>query len=153
MLNFLYPKGGSAGGAGKRSTQATIVVQQPSLSLDAPAATILLHPDADARRREENMRQLLDVANTLTLQEIHDFEMRWANDRNRDRPQLRNPRFLDIRQENDTGRSRESHKDLNVQRGCNVTNGWCLAKYSLSTLKFLIWLYLLTRIKFCLGEN
>ncbi|XP_072751367.1 uncharacterized protein [Anoplolepis gracilipes] len=71
--------GGSAGGAGKRSTQATIVVQQPSLSLDAPAATILLHPDTDVRRREENMRQLLDVANTLTLQEIHDFEMRYGS--------------------------------------------------------------------------
>jgi len=76
-VNFSYPKGGSAGGSVKRSTQATIVVQQPSLSLDAPAATILLHPDADVRRREENMRQLLDVANTLTLQEIHDFEMRY----------------------------------------------------------------------------
>lgn len=76
-VNFSYPKGGSAGGGSKRSTQATIVVQQPSLSLDgAPAATILLHPDNDVRRREENMRQLLDVANTLTLQEIHDFEMR-----------------------------------------------------------------------------
>ncbi|KAL0100159.1 hypothetical protein PUN28_019533 [Cardiocondyla obscurior] len=71
--------GGNAGGGNKRSTQATIVVQQPSLSLDAPAATILLHPDADARRREENMRQLLDVANTLTLQEIHDFEMRYGS--------------------------------------------------------------------------
>ncbi|KAL6266586.1 hypothetical protein P5V15_003432 [Pogonomyrmex californicus] len=71
--------GGSAGGGSKRTTQATIVVQQPSLSLDAPAATILLHPDADARRREENMRQLLDVANTLTLQEIHDFEMRYGS--------------------------------------------------------------------------
>ncbi|XP_067211443.1 uncharacterized protein [Linepithema humile] len=71
--------GGSAGGSVKRSTQATIVVQQPSLSLDAPAATILLHPDADVRRREENMRQLLDVANTLTLQEIHDFEMRYGS--------------------------------------------------------------------------
>ncbi|EFN84879.1 GTP-binding protein RAD [Harpegnathos saltator] len=70
---------GAGGGSGKRSTQATIVVQQPSLSLDAPAATILLHPDADARRREENMRQLLDVANTLTLQEIHDFEMRYGS--------------------------------------------------------------------------
>ncbi|XP_043487190.1 flocculation protein FLO11-like isoform X4 [Polistes fuscatus] len=69
---------GSAGGK-NRPTQATIVVQQPSLSLDAPAATILLHPDADARRREENMRQLLDVANTLTLQEIHDFEMRYGS--------------------------------------------------------------------------
>ncbi|XP_012528481.1 uncharacterized protein LOC105832243 isoform X3 [Monomorium pharaonis] len=72
--------GGSAGGSSKRSTQATIVVQQPSLSLDgAPAATILLHPDNDVRRREENMRQLLDVANTLTLQEIHDFEMRYGS--------------------------------------------------------------------------
>lgn len=69
-------KGGSTSGGSKRATQATIVVQQPSLSLDAPATTILLHPDADVRRREENMRQLLDVANTLTLQEIHDFEMR-----------------------------------------------------------------------------
>ncbi|XP_032678904.1 uncharacterized protein LOC116847715 isoform X2 [Odontomachus brunneus] len=71
--------GAGGGGSGKRTTQATIVVQQPSLSLDAPAATILLHPDADARRREENMRQLLDVANTLTLQEIHDFEMRYGS--------------------------------------------------------------------------
>ncbi|XP_023287636.1 flocculation protein FLO11-like, partial [Orussus abietinus] len=67
------PSGGAAGT--KRSAQATIVVQQPSLSLDAPAATILLRPDADNRRREDNMRQLLDVTNTLTLQDIHDFEM------------------------------------------------------------------------------
>ncbi|XP_043286833.1 serine-rich adhesin for platelets-like isoform X2 [Venturia canescens] len=75
-------RGRAAGGSGtgsKRSAQATIVVQQPSLSLDAPAATILLRPDAEARRREENMRQLLDVANTLTLQEIHDFEMRYGS--------------------------------------------------------------------------
>jgi hypothetical protein len=28
------------------------------------------------QQREENMKQLLDVANTLTLQELHDFEMR-----------------------------------------------------------------------------
>ncbi|XP_068990142.1 uncharacterized protein [Neodiprion pinetum] len=67
---------GASSGSNKRTTQATIVVQQPSLSLDAPAATILLRPDAETRRREDNMRQLLDVANTLTLQEIHDFEMR-----------------------------------------------------------------------------
>ncbi|OXU29760.1 hypothetical protein TSAR_009606, partial [Trichomalopsis sarcophagae] len=67
-------EGGNTAG-GKRTAQATIVVQQPSLSLDAPAATILLRTaDADARRREENMKQLLDVANTLTLQEIHEFE-------------------------------------------------------------------------------
>ncbi|KAG5307684.1 RAD protein, partial [Acromyrmex insinuator] len=77
-LFFPFCAIGGSGGS-KRSTQATIVVQQPSLSLDAPAATILLHPDADARRREENMRQLLDVANTLTLQEIHDFEMRYGS--------------------------------------------------------------------------
>ncbi|XP_078048679.1 uncharacterized protein LOC144476030 isoform X1 [Augochlora pura] len=73
--------GGNAAGT-KRTTQAaTIVVQQPSLSLDGStgAATILLHPEVDVRRREENMRQLLDVANTLTLQEIHDFEMRYGS--------------------------------------------------------------------------
>ncbi|XP_076658497.1 uncharacterized protein LOC143362331 isoform X1 [Halictus rubicundus] len=73
--------GGNTAGS-KRTTQAaTIVVQQPSLSLDGPtgAATILLHPEVDVRRREENMRQLLDVANTLTLQEIHDFEMRYGS--------------------------------------------------------------------------
>ncbi|XP_044587064.1 uncharacterized protein LOC123266732 isoform X3 [Cotesia glomerata] len=69
---------GTSGGT-KRTAQATIVVQQPSLSLDAPAATILLRPDVDACRREENMRQLLDVTQTLTLQEIHDFEMRYGS--------------------------------------------------------------------------
>ncbi|XP_046738061.1 uncharacterized protein LOC124406627 [Diprion similis] len=75
-LFFPFCAIGTSSGSNKRTTQATIVVQQPSLSLDAPAATILLRPDADIRRREDNMRQLLDVANTLTLQEIHDFEMR-----------------------------------------------------------------------------
>ncbi|XP_031789421.1 probable serine/threonine-protein kinase nek3 isoform X3 [Nasonia vitripennis] len=71
--------GGNTAG-GKRTAQATIVVQQPSLSLDAPAATILLRTaDADARRREENMKQLLDVANTLTLQEIHEFEKKYGS--------------------------------------------------------------------------
>ncbi|XP_051166119.1 rhoGEF domain-containing protein gxcI-like isoform X2 [Leptopilina boulardi] len=70
--------GGNTGGT-KRTAQATIVVQQPSLSLDAPAATILLRTDSDAMRREENMRQLLDVANTLTFQEIHDIEMRYCS--------------------------------------------------------------------------
>ncbi|CAD1472088.1 unnamed protein product, partial [Heterotrigona itama] len=79
------PRGRFAGGnasGNKRSTQAaTIVVQQPSLSLDGSsgAATILLHPELDVRRREENMRQLLDVANTLTLEEMHDFEMRYGS--------------------------------------------------------------------------
>ncbi|XP_034172538.2 uncharacterized protein LOC117600772 isoform X2 [Osmia lignaria lignaria] len=73
--------GGNASGNKRSAQAATIVVQQPSLSLDgsAGAATILLHPELDVRRREENMRQLLDVANTLTLQEIHDFEMRYGS--------------------------------------------------------------------------
>lgn len=79
VITYCLIKGGS-GSINKRSTQATIVVQQPSLSSDAPAATILLRPEVDARRREDNMRQLLDVANTLTMQEMHDFEMRWASD-------------------------------------------------------------------------
>lgn len=53
------------------------MVQQPSLSLDAPAATILLHPiDSEARRREENMSQLNDAANKLTHKDIRDFEKR-----------------------------------------------------------------------------
>ncbi|KAK0078063.1 hypothetical protein PV326_009614, partial [Microctonus aethiopoides] len=70
----------SGSGSGtKRTAQATIVVQQPSLSFDSPAATLLLRPDMDAQRREENMRQLRDVANALTLQEIHDFEMRYGS--------------------------------------------------------------------------
>ncbi|KAJ8687468.1 hypothetical protein QAD02_023262 [Eretmocerus hayati] len=67
--------GANGSGCTERTAQATIVVQQPSLSLDTPPATLLLRP-ADARRREENMRQLLDVTNTFTLQEIHDFEMK-----------------------------------------------------------------------------
>ncbi|XP_026668378.1 uncharacterized protein LOC108623746 [Ceratina calcarata] len=73
--------GGGTGGNKRSAQAATIVVQQPSLSMDgsAGAATILLHPELDVRRREENMRQLLDVANTLTLQEIHDFEMRYGS--------------------------------------------------------------------------
>ncbi|XP_008556532.1 uncharacterized protein LOC103577599 isoform X2 [Microplitis demolitor] len=78
-LFFPFCAIGGSGGGTKRTAQATIVVQQPSLSLDAPAATILLRPDVEACRREENMRQLLDVTHTLTLQEIHDFEMRYGS--------------------------------------------------------------------------
>lgn len=76
ILFFTLFKGSGSGSGTKRTAQATIVVQQPSLSFDSPAATLLLRPDMDAQRREENMRQLRDVANALTLQEIHDFEMR-----------------------------------------------------------------------------
>ncbi|XP_017769600.1 PREDICTED: uncharacterized protein LOC108557553 isoform X4 [Nicrophorus vespilloides] len=79
--------------AGSRKIpQATIVVQQPSLSVDhSNISTILLKngsefisnvesPSTKAynlkKQREENMKQLLDVTNNLTLEEIHDFEMR-----------------------------------------------------------------------------
>lgn len=73
---------------GRKTPQATIVVQQPSLSLDhTNVSTILLKNGSDfvsnvensgkfKKQREENMKQLLDVANNLTLEEIHDFEMR-----------------------------------------------------------------------------
>uniref|UniRef100_A0A182WIW6 Uncharacterized protein n=1 Tax=Anopheles minimus TaxID=112268 RepID=A0A182WIW6_9DIPT len=75
--------------------RATIVVQQPSLSLDYTSVeTILLKNEGDfisvgeqgtkselqstqrkKQQREEHMRQLLDVTNTLTTEEIKDFEM------------------------------------------------------------------------------
>ncbi|XP_055619344.1 uncharacterized protein LOC129764372 isoform X1 [Toxorhynchites rutilus septentrionalis] len=74
--------------------RATIVVQQPSLSLDySSVETILLKNEGDfisveqgkelsrkkKQQREENMRQLLDVTNTLTTEEIKDFEMRYGS--------------------------------------------------------------------------
>ncbi|XP_017769598.1 PREDICTED: uncharacterized protein LOC108557553 isoform X2 [Nicrophorus vespilloides] len=82
--------------AGSRKIpQATIVVQQPSLSVDhSNISTILLKngsefisnvesPSTKAynlkKQREENMKQLLDVTNNLTLEEIHDFEMRYGS--------------------------------------------------------------------------
>lgn len=76
---------------GRKAPQATIVVQQPSLSLDhSNVSTILLKNGSEfvsnvesagnklpiKKQKEENMKQLLDVANNLTLEEIHDFEMR-----------------------------------------------------------------------------
>ncbi|XP_050073667.1 uncharacterized protein LOC126561514 isoform X2 [Anopheles maculipalpis] len=79
--------------------RATIVVQQPSLSLDYTSVeTILLKNEGDfisvgeqgtkgelqstqrkKQQREEHMRQLLDVTNTLTTEEIKDFEMRYGS--------------------------------------------------------------------------
>ncbi|XP_060516200.1 uncharacterized protein LOC132695749 isoform X2 [Cylas formicarius] len=87
---------------GRKAPQATIVVQQPSMSLDQAnvTSTILLRngcefvgnvtqqdtSGSDAAKlamlrtqKEENMKQLLDVANNLTLEEIHDFEMRYGS--------------------------------------------------------------------------
>lgn len=86
----------------RKAPQATIVVQQPSLSLDhSNVSTILLKNGSEflsnvensagsgvgvgnnkltslKKQKEENMKQLLDVANNLTLEEIHDFEMRYV---------------------------------------------------------------------------
>ncbi|XP_053666524.1 serine-rich adhesin for platelets [Anopheles marshallii] len=79
--------------------RATIVVQQPSLSLDYTSVeTILLKNEGDfisvgeqgakgevqstqrkKQQREEHMRQLLDVTNALTTEEIKDFEMRYGS--------------------------------------------------------------------------
>lgn len=95
--------------------KATIVVQQPSLSIDQQSniSTIVLKNGSEfvsnvvdsvgnnstvaggvnsgvvhgggvsgnnkltlKKQKEDNMKQLLDVANNLTLEEIHDFEMR-----------------------------------------------------------------------------
>ncbi|XP_066249777.1 uncharacterized protein [Euwallacea similis] len=81
-------------GGGRKAPQATIVVQQPSVSLEQQTSTILLRNGSDflgqqesnaakfaafKSQKEENMKQLLDVANNLTLEEIHDFEMRYGS--------------------------------------------------------------------------
>lgn len=71
---------------------SSLVSFQPSLSLDySSVETILLKNEGDfisveqgkelsrkkkQQQREDNMRQLLDVTNTLTTEEIKDFEMR-----------------------------------------------------------------------------
>lgn len=96
---------GASGLPARHTAATTIVVQQPSVSGGGPTiATVLLKncsgvsgvsgaavasvaQAADStktltvtkQQREENMKQLLDVANTLTLQELHDFEMRWVH--------------------------------------------------------------------------
>lgn len=80
-------------GGGRKHSQQTIVVQQPTTvsSADTSVSTVLLkngvgeflpnvqHQDKSKQlkqNKEDNMKQLLDVANNLTLEEIHDFEMR-----------------------------------------------------------------------------
>lgn len=74
----------------QQTQQATIVVQQPSVSVDHhTVSTVLLKNGGEfvsnvqqqeklkqLKQKEENVKQLLDVANNLTLEEIHDFEMR-----------------------------------------------------------------------------
>lgn len=74
----------------QQTQQATIVVQQPSVSVDHhTVSTVLLKNGGEfvsnvqqqeklkqLKQKEENVKQLLDVTNNLTLEEIHDFEMR-----------------------------------------------------------------------------
>jgi hypothetical protein len=90
----------------RHPTATTIVVQQPSVSGGSPTIATVLLKNCSAgsgvdgvsgigaaaavaqtsdsaktvsvtkQQREESMKQLLDVANTLTLQELHDFEMK-----------------------------------------------------------------------------
>ncbi|XP_059226242.1 dual specificity protein kinase splA isoform X2 [Stomoxys calcitrans] len=94
--------------------RATIVVQQPSLSLDSTIETLLIKSENDfisveqdkdpqtsslsvrkrnsqqlnqaptitqlyQQKRDDNIRQLLDVTNTLTFEELRDFEMRYGS--------------------------------------------------------------------------
>lgn len=61
-----------------RRTQATIVVQQPSLSEGTPA-TVLIPQDTDNRRKEDMKQLQQEVVNSLTLQEYRDIEMRQEN--------------------------------------------------------------------------
>lgn len=73
----------------QQTQQATIVVQQPSVSVDNHSVSTVLLKNGEflstvqlqdkikqLKQKEENVKQLLDVANNLTLEEIHDFEMR-----------------------------------------------------------------------------
>ncbi|CAO1329724.1 unnamed protein product [Diamesa hyperborea] len=75
------------------SPRAVIVVQQASLSLDCSVETVLLKNECDfisveygkeqTRKkkllRDENIKQLLDVTNMLTNEEMRDFEMKYGS--------------------------------------------------------------------------
>ncbi|CAH1991621.1 unnamed protein product [Acanthoscelides obtectus] len=83
----------------KKNAAATIVVQQASVSENI--STILLKSGAEfvsnvqqekTRKKEENMKQLLDVANNLTLEEIHDFEMRYGSPHHNRSQSVKTPR-------------------------------------------------------------
>ncbi|XP_077283291.1 uncharacterized protein LOC143909257 [Arctopsyche grandis] len=96
------PLDNGSGYPNRKIPQATIVVQQASLSLDySSVSTILLKDENDfvsntspsttnsgshhklslkkKKQRDEHMKQLLDVNNQLTQQEIHDIEMRYGS--------------------------------------------------------------------------
>ena len=66
-------------------------ILQPSLSLDNTVEVFLLKNEGEfisveqgqknekKKQREDNIRQLLDVTNTITSEEIRDFEMRFVS--------------------------------------------------------------------------
>lgn len=62
--------------------RTTIVVQQPSLSLDyAGCSTILLRDGEEGARRKsrvcsDHIQQLLDVTSQFTSEDLHDFDKR-----------------------------------------------------------------------------
>jgi hypothetical protein len=65
---------GSAGGGGGGGVSGAGVGAAGTAAQASGDSTKAL--SVTKQQREENMKQLLDVANTLTLQELHDFEMR-----------------------------------------------------------------------------
>ncbi|XP_038218671.1 uncharacterized protein LOC119837216 [Zerene cesonia] len=62
--------------------RTTIVVQQPSLSLDyGGCSTILIRDGEDARRnsRCDHIQQLLDVTSQFTSEDLHEFDKRYGS--------------------------------------------------------------------------
>lgn len=60
--------------------RTTIVVQQPSLSLDYGGCSTILVRDEDGRRKSrvcsDHIQQLLDVTSQFTSEDLHDFDKR-----------------------------------------------------------------------------
>ncbi|XP_053618546.1 uncharacterized protein LOC128679988 isoform X1 [Plodia interpunctella] len=64
--------------------RTTIVVQQPSLSLDyGGCSTILVRDGEDGRRKSrvcsDHIQQLLDVTSQFTSEDLHDFDKRYGS--------------------------------------------------------------------------
>ncbi|KAJ0171249.1 hypothetical protein K1T71_012799 [Dendrolimus kikuchii] len=63
--------------------RTTIVVQQPSLSLDYGGCSTILVKDEDGRRRSrvtsDHIQQLLDVTSQFTSEDLHEFDKRYGS--------------------------------------------------------------------------
>ncbi|RVE41520.1 hypothetical protein evm_013829 [Chilo suppressalis] len=63
--------------------RTTIVVQQPSLSLDYGGCSTMLVRDEDGRRKSrvcsDHIQQLLDVTSQFTSEDLHDFDKRYGS--------------------------------------------------------------------------